>query len=131
MRVLIADDDPAVRESLGRVLQSEGYEVVLAASGQEALVQVRLVNLDVVLLDLNMPKIGGWDVLQQIIALKPGLPVIIITAQAHQTAHATAAGARALCEKPLDLPYLLAMVANVSSYTAASRLKAQASTLVV
>ena len=94
----------------------EGYQVVLADSGQEAVFQVRQNDVDLVLLDLNMPQVDGWEVLRQIRAMKPSLPVIIITAQAHQMAQAAAAGARALCEKPLDLPYLLDLVAKYATF---------------
>ncbi len=114
-RILLVDDDAAVRDSLCRALATEDYAVNAVASGMEALATLDHQNADVVLLDLNMPGMDGWQVLKKIQSQEPRLPVILITAQAHQTATVAAAGARALCEKPIDLPYLLAMIKTLGS----------------
>jgi len=109
----LVDDDPAVRESLRRVLQSEKYEVKLASSGKEALERVFQAAPDLVLLDLNIPAQNGWEVLRRIRAVQPALPVIIITARPNQQAEAVACRANALMEKPLDLPVLLESMAGL------------------
>ncbi len=124
-RLLLVDDDPAVRESLSRVLVTEQYDVMAVASGSEALALLGQQGADLVLLDLNMPGMNGWQVLQKMLSCEPELPVIIITAQPQQTATATASGASALCEKPIDFPCLLTMIktliANGSSAPSACR----------
>jgi two-component system response regulator MprA len=109
--VLLVDDDPAVRESLRRVLESEEYEVTLASNGKEALARVFQVAPDLVLLDLNIPAQNGWEVLRRIRGVHPALPVIIITARPNQQDEAAAYRANSLMEKPLDLPVLLESIA--------------------
>ena len=71
-------------------------------------------DFDLLLLDLNMPEIDGWDTLDHLATLKPTLPVIIITAQPDQHDWARAEGARALMEKPLDLPVLLTTIREIT-----------------
>jgi CheY-like chemotaxis protein len=106
-RILLADDSPQIRESLGRLLRRAGYDVSFASHGGHVLDQVLNEPVDLLLLDLNMPQIDGWDVLDQLHALKRGLPIIVITAQPNQKEWVTSGGAHALMEKPLDLPVLL------------------------
>jgi two-component system response regulator AtoC len=83
-RILIVDDDDALRESLGLVLVSEGYELVSAANGEEALVRIEDTSVDVVLCDLRMPGIDGFDLIPQIGRKLPGVPIILMSA--HGTA---------------------------------------------
>src|SRR2546430_12842462 len=80
-RLLLVDDDASVRESLGHALRSEDYEVILAADGQDAIDEFLKGYIDLVLLDLNVPGRGGWDVFERITALNPFLPIIIISAR--------------------------------------------------
>lgn len=111
-KILLADDDPGVRNSLGRVLESENYEVVSAANGGEAARIFTEESPDLVLLDLNMPDRDGWEVFRLINTTQPLLPVIVITARPHQYNRAADLGVDAIMEKPLDLPYLLKTIAE-------------------
>ena len=114
-RVLLVDDDFAVLAGLAGVLVSEGYHVIHAVDGDEAIEKVRKdSSFDLVLLDLNMPKKSGWDAFEQMHAIDPFLPVIVITARPGQYATAVAAGVGALIEKPLDLPFLLQKIGKVN-----------------
>lgn len=61
--MLIADDDPSLRALVHRVLSSEGYELLEARDGDETLERMRRGRPDIVLLDLQMPAMSGWDVL--------------------------------------------------------------------
>lgn len=106
-RILLADDSPQIRESLGKLLRNSGYHVTLAAHGGHVLDLVLNGDFDLLVLDLNMPEMDGWDALDRLATMKPSLPVIIITAQPDQAEWAKAEGARALMEKPLDLTLLL------------------------
>jgi DNA-binding response OmpR family regulator len=106
-RLLLVDDDPSVREMVGRVLASEGYAVVCAANGPEALRIAQSNSIDLVLLDLNMPGQGGWDTFEKLTTQDPFLAVIIITARPNQLFTSLGAGVGALLEKPLDFPKLL------------------------
>jgi len=81
-RILVVDDEPAMVQYLTTVLTRDGYEVLQAMSGHEALAIVREQSPDLVLLDMMMPEIDGFQVLQELRALEEfrELPVIILTA---------------------------------------------------
>jgi len=78
-RVLVVDDDPDFVQMIRTRLQADGYEVITAADGEEALKKVKLEKPDVMLLDVLMPKMGGLKVLQRIHRLNKRLPVYILT----------------------------------------------------
>jgi len=124
-RILLVDDDASVRESLSAVLVGEGYLVVPASDGQQALESAAAGAVDLVLLDLNMPRKNGWDTFEQLTRAHPLLPVIVITARPNQFFTALGAGAGALLEKPVEIPVLLQTVARLlaeSDVTHLSRL---------
>ena len=78
--VLIIDDEAAIRESLETLLEMEGYEVHSAETAEDGLAQLGESSYDLVLLDLALPDRSGMDLLPEIAANHPGLPVIMITA---------------------------------------------------
>ena len=102
-KILLVDDDPAIRQILVRLLEDENYFVLTAANGVEALALVEATKFDLVLLDLNMPVKDGWQTFEQMSAKNPLLPVILITARPNQFFPALASGVGALLEKPLAL----------------------------
>jgi DNA-binding response OmpR family regulator len=108
--VLIVDDDESVRESLKKLLQGSGYEVVLAAGGLEAAVRFDPEQIDLLLLDLGLPNQSGWDVFERLTARYPCLPVIIITGLPDESGRALAAGVGALFEKPIEVSALLTAI---------------------
>jgi len=79
-RILIVDDDDALRESLQLVLSAEGFQVVAAANGAEALAQLEIAPADAVLCDLRMPGMDGLELLPQIGRRQPGATVILMSA---------------------------------------------------
>jgi len=105
-RILLVDDDAAIRHILVRLLTEEDYLVLTAANGVEALVLAESAKFDLVLLDLNMPVKDGWETFEQLSSTHPLLPVILITARPNQIFPALAAGVGALLEKPLDFTKL-------------------------
>jgi DNA-binding response OmpR family regulator len=121
-RLLLVDDDPTVREMIGRVLTEAGYLVLLAANGQEALELAAATEVDLVLLDLNMPVKNGWDTFERLTTANPLLPIIIITARPNQLFPALASGVGALMEKPLDFPTLLWTICALLDEPAEKRL---------
>ena len=121
--VLIVDDDAPIRESLRKVLQTEGYQVVLAADGQGALDRFQSERVDLLLLDLNLPAKSGWDLFERFTAINLLLPIIIITGREDQHRVARAAGVGALMEKPLDVPWLLQTIKSLLSEPAGTRLE--------
>jgi len=121
-KILLLDDDAAIREMLGRVLTQEGYLVIPAETGQQALELSAATELDLALLDLNLPGQSGWDVFERLTAQEPLLPIVIITARANQLFVALGAGAGALMEKPLDPPRLLQIIRDLLDEPAEVRL---------
>jgi DNA-binding response OmpR family regulator len=111
-RVLVVDDEPMVRETLGQVLSDEGYVVDLAVDGEAALERVRATRPDVILLDLMMPGMNGRQFLQ---ALRDdptyaSMAVMIMTA-VHGLEISTTLGACDVVEKPFNVDELLNKVA--------------------
>jgi CheY-like chemotaxis protein len=111
--ILLVDDDAAVRDGIANVLIGEGYEVTTAANGVEAIELAQRYSMDLVLLDLNLPRKNGWDTFETLSRQKPWVPFIIITARPNQLFSALAAGAGALLEKPLDYPKLLQTIRDL------------------
>jgi two-component system response regulator MprA len=101
-KIMLVDDDPAIRQILMRLLEDEDYLVLAAANGIEALALNEATEVDLVLLDLNMPLKGGWETFEQLTKKNPMLPVILITARPNQLFPALGSGVGALLEKPLD-----------------------------
>jgi len=121
-RILLVDDDPTVRDSLNDVLLSEGYWVIPAENGQQALDLANKSSVDLVLLDLNMPVKNGWDTFEQLTREHPLIPIIIATARPNQLFTALNAGVGALLEKPIDIPTLLRTMENLLAESAEQRL---------
>jgi len=120
---LVVDDDASVRESLKKVLAEAGYEVALATDGQEAMDRFDPEQVELLLLDLNLPIRGGWDVFERITTQYPLVPIIIITGLPNQYFTALAAGAGALMEKPIEVPTLLKTVEELLAEPKESRLR--------
>ena len=120
--ILLVDDDSSVREMIGRVLVGEGYLVLRAANGAEALRISAANHIDLVLLDLNMPVQGGWDTFEKLTSRDPLLAVIIITARSNQLFTALGAGVGALLEKPLDFPTFIETVSALIAESDEARL---------
>ncbi len=104
-RVLVVDDEDAVREALQAALQAKGYAVALAKDGREALRSIRHQHFDLIFLDILLPAIGGASVLKTIKRRDPEAVVIIITGFPHheQTVAALAHGPAMLLAKPIKL----------------------------
>jgi DNA-binding NtrC family response regulator len=122
-RVLVVDDDAAVRQALKRVLETAGYEVGVAQDGEEATTQFLPEQTDLLLLDLNLPSQSGWDVFGRLTSRYPLVPVIIITGMPNQYATAVAAGVSALMEKPVEATALLKTVGEVLAERNEARLR--------
>jgi DNA-binding response OmpR family regulator len=121
--ILLADDDAAVRESIARVLESEGYDVLLARNGYEAIARFVDLKPHLVLLDLIMFGKDGWSTFTQMERLDPFVPVIVITALPNQFARANSLGIDAIMEKPLDLPLLLKTIKQLLAEPMAQRVE--------
>lgn len=122
-KIMVIDDDAQIRQSLLKLLTSEGYDVVLAADGTEALTRFDPKGISILLLDLNLPMKSGWDVFEEVSTLDPLLPIIIITGRDRQYDLSAAVGVGALMEKPLNIPLLLKTIRDLLAETPEQRLK--------
>jgi len=109
-RVLVVDDDRAVRDSLRRSLEFNGYEVVLAADGAEGLVAVGSQHPDVVVVDVMMPRLDGIETTRALRAAGNDVPVLVLTARdaVGDRVEGLDAGADDYLTKPFALEELLA-----------------------
>jgi len=112
MRILVVDDDQAVRESLKRALVLEGYEVELAEDGKSALHSLAQSAPDAILLDLQMPDVDGLEVCRRLRSLGDSTPVLMLTARdaIGDRVEGLDAGADDYLVKPFDLNELFARV---------------------
>ena len=110
----VIDDEPIILEVLGQLLTSEGYEVEISASGEEALQKYESRTFDLVLLDLMMPGMSGLDVLRALQRIQPQALVIIITAYAsvESAIEAMKIGAFDYVQKPFKHEELLLTIAR-------------------
>lgn len=117
--VLIADDEPSIRETVGFILEMEGFRVAMAEDGEQALEQVRLLRPPVLLLDAMMPRRDGFDVCRAIKgdAELAGTHVVMLTAMGQQRdrERAFAAGADYFVTKPFDETELLSLLRRLTT----------------
>lgn len=110
--VLIVDDEPSIRISLRTILSGLGFAVVEAARGEEAVSLVRTAHFDIVLLDINMPGLGGIEVCRAMRKNAPLLPIVMLTVQGSEDRKVEAldAGADDYITKPFQLRELIARI---------------------
>ena len=110
-RILLIDDDDSIREFVEMALQDEGYEVVSAAHGEAALTAVARTRPSLILLDMRMPVMTGWDFAQAYRATPgPHVPIIVVTAAHDPEARAAQIHADDFLAKPFDIDDLLEVV---------------------
>jgi CheY-like chemotaxis protein len=113
-RILIVEDNEENRDSLSRRLQRRGFEVLTAVDGKAGVAAAKAEKPDLVLMDMNMPELDGWQATRQIKA-EPGfelLPVIALTAHAMlgDRERAIEAGCIDYHTKPIEFPKLIAQI---------------------
>jgi CheY-like chemotaxis protein len=116
-RILVVDDDPGIRGVLRRAFERQGHTVVLAGDGLEGARAWREHGADVVFLDIHMPEMDGIELLAQLRAASPALPVIAMSGgdQTHRLSllrDALLLGARAALAKPFSLDEVNAALAR-------------------
>lgn len=108
--ILLIDDDPAVLESLRRVLASEGWRIVTAMTGEEGLERLQEEAPDLMITDLRMASVTGWDLLFHENLQRPTLPIFVITALPADATGGADEFATEFFQKPLDLEALLTAI---------------------
>ena len=116
MRVLIAEDDIAMRNGLFEILEAEGYDVVAAADGGDAISRFTDANPDFVLLDIMMPKLSGYDVCRQIRKRDRDVPIVFLSAKNEEIDKVLGLelGADDFIMKPFGMRELVARVRAIS-----------------
>ena len=105
-RVLVVDDERAILTVLGIKLRISGYDVVTASGGEEALGLVNSAHPDLILLDVIMPGVDGFEVLEEVRAASK-LPVIVFSARPENAKKALSLGANDFLAKPLDVDEMI------------------------
>lgn len=118
-RILLIEDNELNRDMLKRRLIHRGYEVILAINGRQGIDMARSARPDVVLMDLSLPEIDGWQaarILKQAEATR-GIPVVALTAHAMlgDRERAIEAGCDDYATKPIDLPLLIGMIERLTA----------------
>jgi two-component system cell cycle response regulator DivK len=113
-KLLIVEDNEENRDALSRRLQRRGFDIVMAADGKLGVAMAQTEKPDLILMDMNMPELDGWEATRQIRAAAEtqGMPVIALTAHAMagDRDRALEAGCADYHTKPVDFPKLLAQI---------------------
>ena len=115
-RILVVDDDQVIQQLLKVNLELEGYAVEVAADGEEALVSFDRFHPDLVLLDIMMPKLDGWEVARRLAGTAGGpVPIVLLSARAQESdvQKGNDLGVAAYVTKPFDPIQLLHLVAGI------------------
>jgi DNA-binding response OmpR family regulator len=127
MRILVVDDNRDIIDLVQRVLRIEGHEVAIARDGLEALQQEAAVEPELVILDVNLPGLDGWEVCRRIKARRK-VPVLLLTVRAERAdiERSRDAGADGHLLKPFEISTFLQRVAAFATQTSAPSSSAQA-----
>jgi len=113
-RILVVDDEPQVVWVLQLALDAEGYEVLTARNGVEALAQITEAHPELVVLDVMMPRMDGWSVMRELAKLpadeRPRVVMVTALASGRDRATAAALGVDAYVAKPFDMDHLLGVL---------------------
>jgi DNA-binding response OmpR family regulator len=114
-RVLVVEDDESIRDLVDLVLTSAGFEVLTASDGAAALQVVGAVHPDLVLLDMRMPVMDGWEFARRYRAgPEPHAPIVVVTAARDAAQRAAEIDANGYLGKPFDMGELVALVRNLA-----------------
>src|SRR3954468_8866713 len=112
MRILIVEDDPSLASGLGRILEAEGYAVDVTARGEQAVEAARQERFDLVILDIGLPGMDGFEVLRRLRGAEYRMPVLVLTARdaLDDRVRGLDLGADDYMAKPFAMPELAARV---------------------
>ena len=108
--VLIIDDDRCLLETLTQALNDEGFFVVGALDGAEAISSLNMIQYDLILVDLHMPRVGGIEVVELFKDLSVATPIVVITGDSNARRFAESLSLAGYLEKPFGLEDILAVV---------------------
>ena len=112
-RILVVEDEPAILDLVGQVLEEEGYEVSLASNGAVALEAIDSgATFDLAVLDMWMPVVNGWQFAAALVERSVSIPLLVMTAAKDASAYASTVGAVGFIGKPFNLDQLVLAVRN-------------------
>jgi CheY-like chemotaxis protein len=117
--ILVVDDDPAILDLIAQVLLEEGFEVLAVSNGQTAVDLARKLRPHLILLDLMMPEMNGWQI-TSVLKADPqtrAIPILLLSARRDMARTANELGVTAYLEKPFDLDDLLNRVQRILDLT--------------
>ncbi|MBM4169837.1 MAG: sigma-54-dependent Fis family transcriptional regulator [Ignavibacteria bacterium] len=122
-KIIIADDEASMRKNIRELLSDEGFGILEAEDGESAIELARVSSPDVVLLDINLPRVDGLSVLQVIKKLSPDSPIVVFTAYgtSERAIEAMKLGAFDYLEKPFELDEFLLIIRRAISYADAMK----------
>lgn len=116
-KILVVEDSKEIRNLLGEILEDEGYQVFYAENGLQALEQVPQVRPQLILMDLSLPEVDGWEVVQRLRATPDFITIPIIAITAHATKSdrekALEIGCNGYISKPFEIDIMLKCVAEL------------------
>ncbi len=117
MKILLVDDEVDFAEALAERLKIRGYEMSLAHSGKEVLTKVAQQAPDVILLDINMPDMTGFEVLEKLSATIPATTIFMLTGHSYASHkdEAIEKGAKDCLTKPVDIKELQEKLASINN----------------
>jgi two-component system nitrogen regulation response regulator NtrX len=109
--ILVVDDDSDMTETLSDILQENNFQVSIANNGFKAIETIKTSEIDLILMDLKMPGINGFETFREIEKIKPNVLVIFITAQFNEkVSYDAKADTYLIMEKPIDIENLLEVI---------------------
>ncbi|MFM8621043.1 MAG: response regulator transcription factor [Candidatus Nanopelagicaceae bacterium] len=113
-QILVVDDEQAIRDLMSEVLAIAGFEVVIATDGLDGLNKIRKQKFDLIILDVNLPKLDGFAILEKVRASAPTQPIILISARTdkNDVTHGLRLGADDYVRKPFSVEELVLRVEN-------------------
>jgi CheY-like chemotaxis protein len=113
LRVLVVDDEPDIRATVSAMLEAEGYDVIEATNGAEALMAMESSVPDLVLLDMRMPVLDGWGFASEVRRRGYRVPIVVMTAARDAARWASEIAAPAFLAKPFGFDDLISAVERV------------------
>ena len=117
-KILLVEDDPDTQAALAMLFEMEGFEVITASDGEEAYLRAVSESPDLIVTDINMPKVNGLDLIRLVRSdgRIEGIPIVAMSAVEKQYLnHAMELGAIAVAQKPIEFDHFISLVARIVS----------------
>lgn len=132
-RILVVDDDPNCLDAVDQILRREGYETIPVDAGKSAMEVIANIDIDLAIVDFDLPDTNGLNVLIQIKRIRRYLPVIIMTARSPEEVQmaVTKAGANSFIPKPINIPNFREIVKKALHFPREGNITVRRETVVI